>query len=91
MASMKKGDKGPGVLILQGVLNKLEYDISGIDGIFGDETDGAIKAFQEAMGLEVDGKVGNDTANAVLSELWAIGLANDDDALEFSEDDFTEV
>ncbi len=91
MASIKKGDRGPGVLILQGVLNKLEYDVTGIDGIFGDETHAAVEAFQEAMGLEVDGKVGDDTANAVLSELWAIGVSDEEDGLEFDEDDFTEV
>ncbi len=88
MASIKKGDKGPGVLLLQGILNKLEYDISGIDGIFGDETLAAVKSFQDNMGLEVDGKVGDETANAFLAELWAIGENMDD---EFNEEDFTEV
>lgn len=89
MASIKKGDNGPGVLILQGVLNKLEYDISGIDGIFGDETDSAVRAFQEAMGLEVDGKVGDETANAILAELWSIGEDFDDE--DWDDEDFTEV
>ena len=89
MASIKKGDNGPGVLILQGVLSKLEYDLSGIDGIFGDETHEAVRAFQEAMGLEVDGKVGDETANAILAELWSIGQEFDDE--DWDEEEFTEV
>ena len=36
-----------------------------IDGIFGDCTDQAVRGFQKAKGLEVDGIVGPDTWKAL--------------------------
>lgn len=58
------GSKGDGVLALQWALfwegEELERD-----GIYGDETDGAVRSFQEAHGLEVDGIVGPITWRAI--------------------------
>ncbi len=38
---------------------------TGMDGKFGDNTEGAVKRFQEAKGLKVDGGVGEKTATAL--------------------------
>jgi lysozyme family protein len=78
MSSINKGDKGVGVMLLQGILHKLGYDISDVDGNFGSETTAAVKAFQSDMDLEDDGVVGKNTANAIINELWSSG----DDAEE---------
>lgn len=52
---LKKGDRGEEVKLLQKALHLYE------DGIFGRITEDAVKAFQRANGLKVDGIVGNQT------------------------------
>lgn len=54
---LAKKNRGEHVEKLQKVLNQAGYDIDE-DGIFGNETEKAVKAFQRANGLEVDGIVG---------------------------------
>ena len=78
MSSIKKGQKGASVLLLQGILHKLGYDITDVDGIFGGETFDAVKSFQSDMGLDDDGVVGKNSANAIVSELWALGDGEED-------------
>src|SRR5262249_17024830 len=50
---------------LQQRLAKLGFDPGGIDGIFGKQTDKAVRAFQRSKGLEVDGVVGPQTMKAL--------------------------
>jgi len=83
MAILNKGDRGAAVILLQGVLHRLNYAITNVDGIFGGETEEAVREFQTSMGLDVDGKVGEETANAIVSEVWALGY--DDNAMSFDE------
>ncbi len=64
------GDKGESVSRLQRQLHSLGYTSSGgvplkIDGDFGDKTEHAVRAFQRAHGLHVDGIVGRDTRVAL--------------------------
>lgn len=65
---LKKGAKGEQVKTLQRLLLALGYDLAqyGVDGSFGGVTDKAVRAFQKAEGLTVDGSVGKKTWTALL-------------------------
>lgn len=65
MATLKKGSTGPEVVKLQQRLTDLGFDPNGIDGKFGPGTEAAVKAFQQANGLVVDGIVGPNTRAAL--------------------------
>lgn len=57
--SLHKGDEGAEVKKLQKFLNWWDKSLSlAVDGIFGDKTVAAVKAFQSANGLEADGYFG---------------------------------
>lgn len=66
--TLKKGCKGDDVKALQTELTKLGYLNDVIDGDFGKNTLAAVKAFQKAKGLEVDGLVGPKTAKALFPD-----------------------
>lgn len=68
MQVLKKGSKGQEVKALQGALHLYPQD-----GIFGQKTEDAVKAFQKAKGLKVDGIVGNQT--------WALLFPEDNGGL----------
>ena len=57
---------------LQWTLNRLGYDCGTVDGKFGQGTDSAVRKFQKAKGLSVDGKVGTKTKSALISALNAL-------------------
>ena len=65
MSILKRGSTGPEVTGLQQRLQDLGFDPNGVDGIFGPGTETAVKAFQQANGLTVDGKVGPITRAAL--------------------------
>lgn len=61
---LQKGSEGEQVETLQRILHAMGYDLGSrcpIDGSFGSKTDGAVRAFQKANGLTVDGIVGAKT------------------------------
>ncbi len=64
--TLKKGAKGDGVKWLQWQLNYRGYDCGTVDGDFGNNTLKAVKAFQKAAGLTVDGIVGPATRKALI-------------------------
>ena len=63
---LRSGSTGGAVKILQTALNGIGYPLVG-DGIFGGRTDTAVRRFQHDRGLSVDGVVGPQTWNALLS------------------------
>lgn len=75
-ASFKLGDRflylrvppfrGDDVRELQAYLNRLGFNAGREDGIFGQETDRALRAFQNDMGLPVDGIAGTSTISCLL-------------------------
>lgn len=63
--SLKKGATGAAVIELQRSLARAGFDPGSVDGKFGTNTERAVKAFQRANGLEVDGVVGKNTRAAL--------------------------
>ena len=57
-ATIKMGSRGADVTYLQRLLTAKGYGAGNIDGIFGSKTLAAVKAFQKANDLTVDGIVG---------------------------------
>ncbi|MDD6049862.1 MAG: peptidoglycan-binding protein [Clostridiales bacterium] len=69
--TIKLYDKGNNVLALQTALSDLKYYTGKLDGKFGTGTLKAVKAFQKAEGLKVDGLAGKAT-QARLVELTGV-------------------
>lgn len=65
--TLRKGSKGEFVTLLQTMLINRGYSVGsmGADGDFGTRTDSAVRAFQRANGLTVDGIVGPKTWTAL--------------------------
>lgn len=63
--NLRRGSKGADVTKLQTALNALGYDCGAADGIFGAKTEAAVRAFQQANGLTVDGIAGKATQAAL--------------------------
>lgn len=60
-ATLSKGSTGNEVMKLQKCMNKLVKSGIAVDGIFGTNTEKAVKSFQKKYKLEVDGIVGLKT------------------------------
>jgi hypothetical protein len=69
MAELKKGSKGKQVEVLQRILSSYGCNLGSnnpFDGSFGPKTDTAVRAYQKAHGLTVDGIVGAKTWASLL-------------------------
>ena len=62
---VRKGDQNHPVKTLQYLLRARGHTVT-VDGIFGPETDAAVRAFQQQKGLAVDGIVGPNTWGALI-------------------------
>lgn len=58
IGSLKKGSKGNNVKLLQMFLNWALNTKLSIDGVFGANTEKAVKQFQKLVGITIDGKFG---------------------------------
>ncbi|PRO65607.1 S41 family peptidase [Alkalicoccus urumqiensis] len=54
---------------VQIMLNGLGYDPGRTDGYFGEQTEAAVRSFQEANGLEASGEVDEETAGALQEQV----------------------
>lgn len=64
---LKQGTSGLEVRKLQGRLAELGYYAGGVDGIYGESTASAVKAFQRNNGLSGDGQAGVQTQTKLYS------------------------
>lgn len=75
---LRRGYSGPSVAVIQTELNRISQSypaipkISPVDGIFGAQTEAAVKKFQEVFGLTVDGIVGRSTWYALVRYYTAV-------------------
>ena len=63
--TLRKGMTGEDVRLLQEALNKSGYNCGVADGIFGSKTDSAVRSYQKAKKLVVDGLAGTKTLAAL--------------------------
>lgn len=75
MRIFRLGDEGTEVLDIQRRLLELGavLDPSELDGRFGATTDRAVRAFQDARNLRIDGLVGPDTWGQLVEAGWRLG------------------
>jgi peptidoglycan hydrolase-like protein with peptidoglycan-binding domain len=69
---LQRGDSGSAVRKIQQALIFLDFPVPkvGANGIFGDETELAVRSYQEARGLSVDGVVGSETIESLDAEFF---------------------
>lgn len=81
---LKNGSEGEDVKELQKYLLELDYDLGkwGADGDFGDATEIAVKAFQEAEQLEVDGEYGPKSHDALMERINSL-MEDEDTSANF--------
>lgn len=75
MILVKTGDRGRKVVDIQAKLSRLGFSLgrTGIDGIFGPETERAVRTFQQKRNLEVDGVVGPETWHELVEASYRLG------------------
>ncbi|MGI5509130.1 peptidoglycan-binding domain-containing protein [Streptomyces sp. CA-106131] len=66
ITTVQKGATGPAVQAVQSQLNAHGASLT-VDGSFGPATDSAVRSFQSAHGLTVDGIVGSNTWQALVA------------------------
>jgi flagellum-specific peptidoglycan hydrolase FlgJ len=64
-ATLRVGSRGPEVSKLQDALRKAGFNPGKTDGVFGPKTQAAVRSFQQAKGLTVDGIAGKQTLGAL--------------------------
>ena len=75
---LRVGSSGPSVVVLQVSLNRISQNypaipkIPTVDGIFGSQTEAAVRAFQQVFGLTADGIVGPATWYSIVRLYTAI-------------------
>lgn len=65
--TLRRGSRGAYVVVLQSLLTTFLYPLGSVDGIFGANTERAVKEFQQENSLAVDGIVGVNTWRALVS------------------------
>jgi Putative peptidoglycan binding domain len=69
--------QGPEIVAVQRALEARGYSVSGVDGVYGSNTEAAVYNFQAQMGTATDGVVGKETAG-LLKLAWPIAPDADD-------------
>ncbi len=75
---LRRGATGPAVVTVQVMVNRVAQNypaipkVSSVDGIFGAQTEAAIRKFQEVFNLDADGVVGKSTWYALVRYYIAV-------------------
>jgi hypothetical protein len=64
--------QGEPVRELQQQLKELGYDPGAVDGVYGERTANAVRRFQQAVELDVDGVVGPQTWSSLRAQIWRL-------------------
>ena len=81
------GSSGSWVKTLQEMLNSKGYNLA-VDGIFGPKTKAAVKSYQKAHGLKVDGLVGDETWGSLNKKTTFLYIPSTKDSLKSTLGDF---
>lgn len=73
---IRQGSRGNYVCIAQDDLNTLGYRTGGLDGVFGTQTNTAVRNYQRAKGLSVDGIIGCNTWRSLQEQVVGSGKTN---------------
>lgn len=73
---IRRGSRGNYVCIAQDDLNTLGYRTGGLDGVFGTQTNTAVRNYQKAKGLSVDGIIGCNTWRALQEDVVGTGATS---------------
>lgn len=68
MTTLSIGSRGDAVRLLQRELKAAGFDPGSVDGQYGTGTANAVRAYQRAHGLSVDGKAGTNTMRALQTD-----------------------
>ena len=71
--TLRNGGKGVYVCILQDALITIGYNTGGLDGVFGTNTYNSVRSYQRSRGLVVDGIVGVNTWNLLMTQVVGNG------------------
>ena len=69
----RRGSKGIYVCTAQDALTTLGYNTGGLDGIFGANTDNAVRQYQARKNISVDGIIGPITWNNLMADVVGKG------------------
>jgi len=77
MHSYRQGERGPAIVEIRAILAHLDLIDAGVSGgadvEFDQATDVAVRTFQQSRGLNIDGKVGDETWRALDAARWTLG------------------
>src|SRR5690348_2147929 len=80
MRTIRRGDRGPAVVEIRAVLHRLDLlppagngRVDGAPVEFDEQTELAVRAFQQSRGLSADGRVDEETWRALDAARWRLG------------------
>ena len=71
-----RGSKGPYVCVAQDALTTLGYNTGGLDGVFGANTQNAVRQYQTRKGISVDGIIGPVTWRNLMADVVGKGASS---------------
>ena len=73
MRAIRRGETGPAVSEVRSILVGLELLAVSASDVFDDDTETAVRAFQQSRGIGIDGIVGAETWQSLDGARWKLG------------------